>query len=435
MKRYWAGLAICVTLLCPRMQAGEREPSFLSDWWNGSVATGNWFGVRDTLDEHGIAFSGSYITDLLGNPVGGESQGFANFQWLELGFSFDMEKIVGWKEGRIAVSVLSVAGQDLSAHYIGNYFTASELETSMNTFVLYDLFVEQRLWDDRIRIKVGRYAAGEDVGKLSILGLYVNGAIDSHPLGLEGNFVFPTPPKPTWTALVDFNITDDLSLTYAIWQANSWYRLPQTHGWDMGIRPGDGISMIWEFEWRPKLRLPWGGRIGEGKESRSAGFPAEYRFGVYYSNFSYHNFTTNDVVRDNYGFYWYGQQQIWQESPESAQGVTIWSIFTFAPQDEIAQFPFNAASGFSWQGAIPGRNNDLILVGSYYGNISKKFAAAQDAEGGGYPTYEWALEWSYRMQVNQWLYVQPDIQWIINPGGTGDIPNALVLGGEIGVTF
>jgi len=27
------------------------------------------------------------------------------------------------------------------------------------------------------------------------------------------------------------------------------------------------------------------------------------------------------------------------------------------------------------------------------------------------------------------------MQWIINPGGTGTIPNALVLGAQIGVTF
>jgi porin len=31
--------------------------------------------------------------------------------------------------------------------------------------------------------------------------------------------------------------------------------------------------------------------------------------------------------------------------------------------------------------------------------------------------------------------VQPDIQWVINPGGTGNIPNALVLGAQMGVTF
>jgi porin len=45
------------------------------------------------------------------------------------------------------------------------------------------------------------------------------------------------------------------------------------------------------------------------------------------------------------------------------------------------------------------------------------------------------LEGGYRVNLTKFAYVQPDVQWIINPGGTGTIPNALVLGAQIGVTF
>ena len=38
-------------------------------------------------------------------------------------------------------------------------------------------------------------------------------------------------------------------------------------------------------------------------------------------------------------------------------------------------------------------------------------------------------------QLTPWLYVMPSVQYVIRPGGTGSIPNALVLGAEIGVTF
>ncbi len=420
----------------------EAKPDVWREWMDGPYATGNWGGFRDRLEHAGVTFSGGYTTDLLGNPVGGQKKGFANFQWLELKLSFDLEKFIGWKGGRFVASVLDVAGQDLSSHYIGNFFTVSQLETSMNTFVLYDLFLEQRLWDDRIRIKAGRFSAGEDVGRLSILGLYVNGASDSHPLGLEGNFIFPTPPKPTWTALVEVKPTKDLALKYAIYQTNRWYRLPDTHGWDFSIRPNDGISMVWEADWRPNLALPWGGQItspsedGKGMTSSAAAtFPGEYRFGVYYSNFDYQDFDSEAVTRDNFGFYWFGQQQVWQERPGSEQGITLWATFTLSPQERIAQFPFTVGGGASWVGLVPGRDKDIALLGSYYGTISPYYADAQAENGQGYPTEEWALELSYRIQFTPWLYIQPDLQWIIRPGGTGDTPNALVLGGEIGVTF
>ncbi|MFV0416394.1 MAG: carbohydrate porin [Chthoniobacterales bacterium] len=37
--------------------------------------------------------------------------------------------------------------------------------------------------------------------------------------------------------------------------------------------------------------------------------------------------------------------------------------------------------------------------------------------------------------MTPFAYVQPDIQWVINPGGTGNIDNALVIGAQIGITF
>lgn len=50
------------------------EGSALADWWNGSYATGNWWGVRDTLADHGIVPSVFWKANFLGNLNGGLSQ-------------------------------------------------------------------------------------------------------------------------------------------------------------------------------------------------------------------------------------------------------------------------------------------------------------------------------------------------------------------------
>jgi porin len=50
--------------------------------------------------------------------------------------------------------------------------------------------------------------------------------------------------------------------------------------------------------------------------------------------------------------------------------------------------------------------------------------------------YETVLEWTYRFNFRkEALFFQPDIQYVINPGGTGNIDNALVLGCQIGANF
>ena len=55
--------------------------------------------------------------------------------------------------------------------------------------------------------------------------------------------------------------------------------------------------------------------------------------------------------------------------------------------------------------------------------------------GKGNPTYELSYELGYRVNMTKFAYIQPDMQWIVNPGGTGNIPNALVLGAQMGVVF
>jgi porin len=50
--------------------------------------------------------------------------------------------------------------------------------------------------------------------------------------------------------------------------------------------------------------------------------------------------------------------------------------------------------------------------------------------------YETVIELTYRFDLrNGALFIQPDLQYIIQPGGTSHIENALVLGTQIGINF
>lgn len=41
----------------------------------------------------------------------------------------------------------------------------------------------------------------------------------------------------------------------------------------------------------------------------------------------------------------------------------------------------------------------------------------------------------YRIQVNEWAFVQPFAQYLYQPKGTGEIPDAKVFGMQAGITF
>ena len=115
--------------------------------------------------------------------------------------------------------------------------------------------------------------------------------------------------------------------------------------------------------------------------------------------------------------------------------MTLWTAFVLSPQQNISKLPFQWNAGTVYQGPLPGRDNDAAIFGLAWGNFSNDYSDAGLAYQGDPASFELALEWGYRIQLNRFFYIQPDVQYIVQSGGTGSIPDALVLGMQIGVSF
>jgi porin len=70
-----------------------------------------------------------------------------------------------------------------------------------------------------------------------------------------------------------------------------------------------------------------------------------------------------------------------------------------------------------------------------YGRFSPDLRRSQVARGEPGMEHEAVLELKYEYDVTPWLYVQPDLQGVLRPSGTGRVPDALVVAMQIGVTF
>lgn len=66
--------------------------------------TGHWGGLRDVLDSAGVALTATYTTDLLGNPVGGHTQGFRYTGNMAVDLHVDLDKLWGLKGMLLDVS-------------------------------------------------------------------------------------------------------------------------------------------------------------------------------------------------------------------------------------------------------------------------------------------------------------------------------------------
>lgn len=430
------------------------------DWWGGSAFLGDWWGVRNWLDDEiGIEFSLNYTTNLAGNPSGGLRQGFTYTDNVGFGVRLDLEKLVGWQGATLTVSGLNRSGTSLSQEYIGNQFTVQQVYGGQ-TIMFYGLILTQKFWDDKAELKLGRFATGDDFASSPVYWLYMNNGIDGNPQALPVNGQFSAYPWAVWAARLRINPSPEWNAMFGAYQVSDRTFNREFHGVNMSIQPNDGVMLISQLGWTPeffKRRVPStaqksaspksspqpsDGRVlfGEEKnpvpvESDLRGLPGNYWVGAYYSTWSYPQFGSSASAPNAYGFYWHGDQMVYQESPGSDQGLTLWTAFVLSPQDNISKLPFQWNAGAFYRGLLPGRDKDVTMFGLVYGNFSNDYGRAGLAYEGDTVSFEMAMEWGYRFQVADFLYIQPNIQYIIQPGGTGSIPNAFVLGAQIGVTF
>ncbi len=417
------------------------------EWWHGDAATGDWWGTRNWLDEQkGVEFSGTYTTDLTGNPVGGMQQGFTYTDNIAFGVKLDLEKIIGWRGATLTIAATDRNGDSLSQDFIGNQFTVQQIYGGQ-TIILTDLHLVQKFWDDKADIKVGRFSAGDDFASSPLYWLYMNNGIDGNPQALPVNASFSAYPWASWASRLRVDPSPEWNAQLGIYQVSNRTFSRSLNGLNMGFEPTDGVMFVGQLGWTPEFfRRPVkkgmaqpeevGQQPSDETDGNMRGLPGHYWFGSYYSTWSsYPQFGSAQTAGGAYGFYWHADQMVWQEAPGSDQGMTLWTAFVLSPQENISKLPFQWNAGAVYCGLFPSRDQDAAVFGLAYGQFSNDYSNAGAAYRGNPASYEMALEWGYRVQLNRFFYVQPDLQYIIRPGGTGNIPDAFVLGAQIGVSF
>jgi porin len=66
---------------------------------------------------------------------------------------------------------------------------------------------------------------------------------------------------------------------------------------------------------------------------------------------------------------------------------------------------------------------------------SQHLQRQQEGATVGVQDFEIVLELTYQYELAPHLIVQPDLQYIVQPGGTGHIPDAFVLGVQIAINL
>lgn len=439
MKESAAGLAVGAALL-----AGLATPvaaESLDDWLTGDYATGNWGGLRTTLEEAGVTFEGAHTTDIMAvrNGNAGSGDGWDYAGRIDFGVGFDLDKLVGLPGFTLFASGAWSSGQDLSERKVGNVLAVQQIFTGRE-IRLSQLYLQQELWDDKLSFKIGRLTTEEDFLASDIYANYVNGGINGVPANVpDGNVGFTTAPFAQWGVVGAVEPIDNLRFAVGVYNADEKTIDDHRNGTRFTLDAEDGVFAIGEvsYAWHqpvesgaqdeqsPTERLP-GVYQPDSEPKPVGGLPGMAKLGIFGESGNREDLKEGRDKDGNAGFYLSLQQMVYREPDTLDLGLTPWVVASFLPRESINELPVFFGAGLVYKGLIPTREDDNTAIGFFYGKLSSEL----DPGGS-----EKVLEINHTAQLTPWFYVRPDIQLVFDPAGVSSADTAIVFGGEIGIIF
>jgi len=393
----------------------QSNLSSLESWLNAPGVTGDWFGLRNDLEDFGITIEGSIIIDWSVNFAGGIStNGQALRHLTDINLTFDTEKLIGWEGGTVFVDFQNHEGPDATADDVGDLQAFSNIDADGRTQVS-EIWFEQILAEGLVRIKIGKVEVNSEFAFVDMGGLFLNSSPGFSPTIQS----FPSYPDPAFSVNLFVEPTDWLYFGFGIYDGSvqegvtTGSRGPKT----AFENPAD-LFLVGEVGFRWTLpgndHLP--GRLGIGGWGHTGTF-ARFDGG------------TDDGTA---GFYLVLDQLVWHPSHAPAEdderGIGLFFQFGWADQD-VAVMDVHVSSGVQWVGPFAARPDDAAGMMFSYVHLSNETGTGLNHD------FEMAIEWFYRFQVTGWLAIQPDLQYIINPGGVNGQDDALVGTLRVEVTF
>src|SRR5437773_10145891 len=331
---------------------------------------GDWYGTRTWLEGRGIVPTLAFVTDSFGNASGGKEQGFTTANNVGLDLNFDLEKLCGLEGGSFLLSMSYRFGGSLSAKYIHNAFTVQQVFGG-ETLHLINLAYQQKLFDDRVELRLGRIATGDDFLVSPYNYVFVQNGFDGNPVGIFFNAPGMTAyPNATWGGLVKVRPTERMYVMGGAYNGDVSIRANKHHGADWSM---DGpLFAIGEVGYQIN------GLPGD------QGLLGNYKAGFWYDDHQYIDFTTvarggaPDVTRGNWGLYGlFDQVLVRFGGPGSNRGFGVTGSVLVSPDQSVSLMPFFATAGVVIRGMFASRPTDVGGFGIVYGHFSNDLQDSQ----------------------------------------------------------
>lgn len=400
---------------------GLLDPSTWSDpneWERQTALTGGWGGLRQTLHNDGIDFTGLYMMESAGNPIGGNLHKLRYTHDLGLAIYLDLGKLLGLKHTYFLVSVSQRVGNNLSGD-IPNFFQVQQ-EFGHPTMRLDNLVFEEQLLDGRLDVVAGRIKATDDFAYSWVACYSQNLGLCDFRMGMPYNASIASHPYSVWGTRARYDLTPEIYSMTGAYTTFAGFRSIKFHGADFSIRHNSGVALFQEFGYSPQYL-------------RIRDYPGTFKLGGFYDSEPLRQFVSNRIT-GTWMVYGLVQQRLYNPEPGTRRGLTGLLGFAYAPPD-VDTVEYFANAGLLYQGPIPARSQDALGLFVIFGEFSSDLREAERMNHQATMTNEAVLELNYMYNATPWLHVQPDVQGVIHPDGTGLVSDALVLALQVGIAL
>lgn len=359
--------------------------------------------AQDATKEKGepLHFEASYVGDLINNFSGGIKTGSAYLGMAKIHLGFDTEKAGLWNGGQLYLNAANTHGATPSADMLGDMQVVSNIEAGNHTY-LQELWYKQAL--GKVELTVGLQDLNVEFANSEYGGLFLNSSFGILPV-ISTNFSAPIFPLTTLGITAKWNLSNKFSLLGAVYDGNPTDFEYNPYNIKWRLSSGDGVLAIAEVQYHTAV----------------GALPATYKLGAYFHNHKLNEIEGVDSPDYNLGgFYAYGDQKVWERDHRS---LGLFAQLGYSPSDASINNTY-VGLGANYSGLFNSHGKDVLGLAIAHEHFTDQLNS------------ETTIELTYQYRLTKNIFIQPDIQYIINPAGTGEtLDNCFTGNVRFGIHF
>jgi porin len=438
-----APTALCLaTALWANAGAAQdsQQPDAATDLWTRGNLLGDAGGVRSGLSNLGITFGLQDTNEVWGNVSGGIRRG-ATYDGLTLmGVGLDTQRAFGWNGGVFNVSALQISGRDIATDNLLNLQTPSGI-LAADTTRLWEAWFQQSFLGGRFDVKLGQQSIDQEFMTSQSSGQFLN-TMMGWPMVPSADLYAGGPAYPLSSLGVRLRAQPGNGITGLLGvfadnppggPFNDDGQLRGSTRWGGNFNLRTGALVVGEIQYA----LNQSGTGDTASGATAGGLPGTYKLGFWYDSGPFPDQRFDNTGRslanpastgialmqwNNFSLYGVADQMIWRPSQDSARSINLFARVMGAPGDRnLINFSVNA--GVTLKAPFEGRDFDTVGIGFGIARVSGGAQAFDRdvASFSGIPvpvrTTETFIEVTYQLTVTPWWQLQPDLQYVFNPGG------------------